>query len=69
MNRNNFLIHLALAIVLILIAAFAGQLNRWRKDLKTRVQIIPHSEKKRASTTADIALADAPVSVLHESKN
>jgi thermitase len=62
MNRNNFLIHLALAIVLILIAAFAGQLNRWRKDLKTRVQIIPHSEKKRASTAADIALADAPVS-------
>ncbi len=37
MNRNNFLIHLALAIVLILIAAFAGQLNRWRKEWKPRI--------------------------------
>jgi subtilisin family serine protease len=62
MNRNNILIHLALAIVLILIAAFAGQLNRWRKEWKTSVQIIPHTEKKRASTAADIALADSRVS-------
>ena len=62
MNRNNFLIHLALAIVLILIAAFAGQLNRWRKEWKASVQIIPHTEKKRAATPTDIALADARVS-------
>ena len=31
MNRNNFFIHLALALVLVLVAAFAGQLSRWRK--------------------------------------
>jgi subtilisin family serine protease len=59
MNRNNFLIHLALAIVLILIAAFAGQLNRWRKDWKTRVRIMPVAEKKRAVTTTDMAIAES----------
>ena len=56
MNRNNFLIHLALAIVLILVAAFAGQLNRWRKEWKPR--IVPASDKKRVSTASDIALAE-----------
>ena len=51
MNRNNFLIHLALAIVLILIAAFAGQLNRWRKDWKNRVGMFPVAQKKRRIVT------------------
>jgi thermitase len=60
MNRNNFLIHLALAIVLILVAAFAGQLNRWRKQWKSHVRIVPAEEKKRASTVDEIALADGP---------
>lgn len=60
MNRNNFLIHLALAIVLILIAAFAGQLNRWRKQWKSHMpRVIPATEKKRASTSTDIALAES----------
>jgi len=58
MNRNNILIHLALAIVLILIAAFAGQLNRWRGEWKHRVHIIPAAEKRRASTAEEIALAE-----------
>ena len=59
MNRNNFLIHLALAIVLILIAAFAGQLNRWRKEWKGRVGPIPAADKKRPSSAAEMALGDA----------
>lgn len=60
MNRNNFLIHLALAIVLILIAAFAGQLNRWRKDWHSHVpRVVPASEKKRATTAEDIALTES----------
>jgi subtilisin family serine protease len=59
MNRNNFLLHLALAIVLILIAAFAGQLSRWRKQWKAQVRIIPAAEKKRASTAEEMALAEA----------
>ena len=62
MNRNNFLIHLALAIVLILIAAFAGQLNRWRKEWKGRVSIVPAADKKRASTATEIALGEVRVS-------
>ena len=59
MNRNNFLIHLALAIVLILIAAFAGQLNRWRSQWKHHVHIMPVAEKHRGSTADDIAVADS----------
>lgn len=60
MNRNNILIHLALAIVLILIAAFAGQLNRWRKQWRSHVpRVIPAEEKKRATTSTDIALAES----------
>jgi subtilisin family serine protease len=31
MNRNNFLPHVAVALVLILIAAFAGQIRQWQK--------------------------------------
>ncbi|HEX2271532.1 MAG TPA: S8 family serine peptidase, partial [Pyrinomonadaceae bacterium] len=49
MNRNNFLIHLALAIVLILVAAFAGQLNRWRKQWKSQMRIVHVEEKKRVA--------------------
>jgi len=59
MNRNNVVIHLALAVVLILVAAFAGQLNRWRKHWKSQLHIIPAEEKRRAtSTTEAIALTD-----------
>jgi len=47
MNRNNFLPHIALALVLILIAAFAGQLRRWQMQWKHRVRIMPAEEKYR----------------------
>jgi subtilisin family serine protease len=42
MNRQNFFGHLALALTIILVAAFAGQLRRWerhRKDVATRPHI------------------------------
>jgi thermitase len=58
MNRNNILIHLALAVVLILIAAFAGQLNRWRKDWKHHAHMFPTAQKRRVSTAEEIALAE-----------
>lgn len=58
MNRNNFLIHLALAVVLILIAAFAGQLNRWRHEWRHHVHVMPIAETKRASTADEIALSE-----------
>jgi subtilisin family serine protease len=59
MNRNNFFIHLALAIVLILVAAFAGQLSRWRKEWRNHVgTVVPVTEKKRATTAEEIALSE-----------
>lgn len=57
MNRNNFFIHLALALVLILVAAFAGQLSRWRKQWKAP-HIVPATEKKQPTTTDEIALTE-----------
>jgi len=57
MNRNNFLPHVALAIVLVLVAAFAGQLRRWQKQWKPNVTTIPAGEK-RPTTTDEIALTD-----------
>jgi subtilisin family serine protease len=58
MNRNNIFIHIALALVLILVAAFAGQLNRWRREWKARARIVPVEEKKRAMTVEDISLSE-----------
>jgi len=58
MNRNNFFIHVALALVLILVAAFAGQLNRWRKTWKSHARIVPVEEKKKAMTVEDISLSE-----------
>jgi subtilisin family serine protease len=58
MNRNNIFIHIALALVLILVAAFAGQLNRWRKQWKSHVRIVPAEEKRRARTADEIALGE-----------
>ena len=58
MNRNNIFIHLALALVLVFVAAFAGQLNRWRKEWRAQVRIIPTEEKKRPTTAEEIALSE-----------
>jgi thermitase len=47
MNRNNFLPHIALAVVLILVAAFAGQLRKWQKnEWKSHVRIFPGASKR-----------------------
>jgi len=35
MNRNNFLPHVAIALVVILVAAFAGQVRNWRRDWRS----------------------------------
>jgi subtilisin family serine protease len=58
MNRNNVFIHLALALVLILVAAFAGQLSRWRKQWKNQVRIVPAAEKKQSASTEEVALSE-----------
>ena len=53
MNRNNIFIHVALALVLILVAAFAGQLNRWRKEWKSQVRIVHTGEKTKPTEYPD----------------
>lgn len=58
MNRNNIFIHLALALVLILVAAFAGQLSKWRKQWKNQVRIVPAAEKKKPASAEEIALSE-----------
>lgn len=58
MNRNNIFIHVALAIVLILVAAFAGQLNKWRNQWKSHARIVPVEEKKKALSAEDISLSE-----------
>jgi len=57
MNRNNIFIHLALALVLVLVAAFAGQLNKWRKQWKPAI-FVPMEDKKKAKTAEDISLSE-----------
>src|ERR1044072_166075 len=57
MNRNNIFIHIALALVLVLVAAFAGQLNKWRKSWKPG-RFVPVEEKKKAMTVEDISLSE-----------
>ncbi|MFN2531669.1 MAG: S8 family peptidase [Pyrinomonadaceae bacterium] len=55
MNRNNFLPHVALAVVLILVAAFAGQIRNLKRHWKSRVHIMPAAEKRHDNDgTADI---------------
>lgn len=46
MNRNNFALQLSLAIVLILIAAIAGQFRKWQKTWESATRIMPGAEKK-----------------------
>ena len=57
MNRNNIFIHIALALVLILVAAFAGQLNRWRREWKSQIRIV-QTEKKVPTSAEEIALSE-----------
>lgn len=47
MNRNNFIPHVALALVLILVAAFAGQLRKWQKHWRSSIRVVPSASKTR----------------------
>ncbi len=46
MNRKSFLPHIALAAVLILVAAFAGQVRKWQQEWAT-VRLMPGASKKQ----------------------
>jgi thermitase len=63
MNRNNFLPHIALALVLILVAAFAGQLRKWQKQWQSRVRIMPAAEKHHGAINSIDTAINEPRSV------
>lgn len=46
MNRTNFIPHIALALVLVLVAALAGQVKKWQSQWRQRVRIMPAAEKR-----------------------
>jgi len=53
MNRNKFILQVALAVFLILMAAFAGQLRKLQKQWRSAVRIMPPaSEPYLPDTTA-----------------
>src|SRR5437870_5040907 len=58
MGRNNIWAHLAIALVLILIAAFAGQVHRWQKRWKPVTQS-PSSSQRESDESSDDASAGA----------
>jgi thermitase len=51
MSRNKIFLQVAIALVLILIAAFAGQMNRWRKRLI--MQQVPASSQTAPDANPD----------------
>src|SRR6267142_6396035 len=53
MNRNNFLPHVALALVIILIAAFAGQVRQWRKHRHGHVRTATRFELRAYPQRSD----------------
>jgi len=60
MNRNNFLPHVALALVLVLVAAFAGQLRRWQREWNHHARIMPAAEKLREPINSLEGAAEEP---------
>src|SRR6266542_1528695 len=62
MNRNNFLPHVALALVLILVAAFAGQLRKWQKQWRSSVRITHTISKSRSVLDEQEIIRDDPAS-------
>jgi subtilisin family serine protease len=48
LNRNKYILYLALVLLVILVAAFAGQVRRLQKQWRSTVRIIPGESKSRA---------------------
>ena len=53
MNRNTIWAHLAIAMVLILIAAFAGRLHKWQKHWTTTKQTTSSSQQQDPEEDSD----------------
>lgn len=52
MSRNNIWVHLTIALVLVLVAAFAGQVRKWQKNLKPAPQS-SQSQQERNEVPGD----------------
>lgn len=53
MSRNNFWIHLTIALVLVLVAAFAGALRKWQKNWQPAPPSSSSSSQDRNDTSDD----------------
>jgi subtilisin family serine protease len=47
MSRNNIWIHLTIALVLVLVAAFAGAVRKWQKNWKSAPQSLSSSQDRK----------------------
>jgi len=58
MSRNNIWAHLAIALVLVLVAAFAGQIGRWRRNWTPVKQSSSSPETSRDSDESEESSSD-----------
>src|SRR6187551_2312925 len=56
MNRNKFILCVALVLMLILVVAFVGQIRGLRKQWRSTVRIFPTEEKKSREDLAQNGL-------------
>jgi subtilisin family serine protease len=63
MNRNNLLLNIALALVIILVAAFAGQLRRWQKEWPKTARIVPGTTKQHDGYRTEEIMRDEAVPI------
>ncbi len=57
MNRQNFLGHLALALAIVLVAAFVGQMRRWERSVRDSA---PHDEAVSAEPETIVEMESQP---------
>jgi len=63
MSRNKYILYVALVLVIILVFAFAGQLRRLQKQLRSSVRIVPTEPKSRKDAAQNDLDRDAATSL------
>jgi thermitase len=70
MNRHNFLGHLALAITLIFLAAFAGQIRRWQNQPRVNLEVEYEAETPTVTRQgAEVLVRFRPGTTLERMRN
>jgi subtilisin family serine protease len=59
MNRQNLLGHVALAALIVLAAAFAGQVRRWESRRESRAQIVVEEMRRAEPPAGGLAVREA----------